>query len=54
MVARNEREETQQAERQAEISRMEANIKLFTDQQMIRRRNVLREGGGEFTKFGSG
>jgi hypothetical protein len=41
MVVRNEREETQQAERQVEISRIEANIKLFTDQQMVRRRNVL-------------
>ena len=41
MVARNEREQAQQAERQVEISRIEANIKLFTDQQMIRRTNVL-------------
>jgi hypothetical protein len=41
MVVRNEREVTQQAERQVEISRIEANIKMFTDQQMIRRRNML-------------
>jgi Flp pilus assembly protein TadB len=41
MMARNEREETQQAERQVEISRIQANIKLFTEQQMARRRNAL-------------
>jgi hypothetical protein len=41
MVVRNEREETQQAELQVEISRIEANIKLFTDQQLVRRKQVL-------------
>jgi hypothetical protein len=38
----NEREESRQAERQDQISRIEANIKFFSDQQMIRRRSVLR------------
>jgi hypothetical protein len=41
VMVRNAREETQQAERQVEISRIEANIKLFTKQHIIRRRNAL-------------
>jgi Flp pilus assembly protein TadB len=41
VMARNEREETQQAELQVEISRIEANIKLFTEKHKIRRKNAL-------------